>query len=383
MQLNENIARQIVERTMKIISYSINVMDEKGCIISSGDLSRLQQKHEGAILAINEKRTVEIDLATADMLKGVKPGINLPIVHCSQVIGVIGISGTPYEVRHYGELVKMTAELIIEQSALMSQVEWNKRHREELVLQLIQGSTLNDNQLIAIAERLDLDLSQPRIAAVVKVEPKKNQPLQLEHLQQLVHLLEYPERDNLVGIISVSQHEVVVLKPITLTEDGWSKEIEIKRVNKLLNRIKKQGQFTIRIALGDYFPSLVGLAQSYKTAKRTMDLVKQHSGQVFFYQDHRVPVLLSAVKNEPWQLEQLCHPYQLLLSHDSRGTLTKTLKTYFDQNCDMHQTCESLHIHRNTLRYRLDKISHITSLNINNLDSIIQLYLGSTYDQGN
>jgi carbohydrate diacid regulator len=379
MQLNENIARQIVERTMTIISYSINVMDEKGRIIGSGDSTRLQQKHEGAVLAINEKRIVEINHATVDNLKGVKPGINLPIVYSNQVIGVVGISGAPEEVHHYGELVKMTAELIIEQAALMSQIEWNKRHQEELVLQLIQGSTLNVSQLTSIAERLNLDLSQPRIAAVVKVIPSDDSQIHLEHLQQLVHLLEYPERDNLVAIMSVSEHEVVVLKPITLTANGWSKEIEIKRVNKLLRRVKKQGNFKIRITLGDYFPSLQGLAQSYQTAKRTMDLTQNQPGQVFFYQDSRIPVLLSAVKNEPWQLQQLCHPYQLLQLNDSKGTLISTLNAYFEQNCDAHQTCCKLHIHRNTLRYRLDKISQITSLDINKLDSIIQLYLGNAY----
>ncbi|POC04893.1 XRE family transcriptional regulator, partial [Vibrio vulnificus] len=47
MKLNETIARQIVERTMKIIPYSVNVMDDQGRIIGSGDPSRLQQKHEG------------------------------------------------------------------------------------------------------------------------------------------------------------------------------------------------------------------------------------------------------------------------------------------------------------------------------------------------
>lgn len=217
MKLNETIARQIVERTMKIIPYSVNVMDDQGRIIGSGDPSRLQQKHEGAVLAITECRVVEIDKATASHLKGVKPGINLPILFLEQVIGVIGVSGAPDEVKHYGELVKMTAELIVEQAALMSQVQWNKRHREELVLQLISGATLNDNQLNSIAERLGLNLSEPRIAAVVKVFPDKQTSLSLEHLQQIVHLLEYPERDNLVGILSVSNNEVVVLKPISLT----------------------------------------------------------------------------------------------------------------------------------------------------------------------
>lgn len=375
MQLNETIARQIVERTMKIIPHSINVMDDQGRIIGSGDQSRLHQKHEGAVLSITESRVVEIDEATSVHLKGVKPGINLPIFYQEQVIGVIGISGTPKQVHHFGELVKMTAELIVEQAALMSQIQWNKRHREELVLQLIRGTTLNEMQINAIAQRLDLDLKQPRIAAVVKVFPEKDKPLSLEHLQQLVHLLEYPERDNLVGILSVSLNEVVVLKPITLTVNGWSKEVETKRINQLLKRVKKEADFKIKIALGEYFTGLNGLARSYDTAQLTLNSVANRHGDVFFYQDYRLPVMMSSLLDEPWRKEQLEQPYILLQKHDNKGLLIKTLKTYFAQNCDSALTCEKLHIHRNTLRYRLEKIESITSLNINNIDDTMHLYI--------
>ncbi len=375
MKLNETIARQIVERTMKIIPYSVNVMDEQGRIIGSGDPSRLQQKHEGAVLAITERRVVEIDESTASYLKGVKPGINLPILYLDQVIGVIGISGIPEEVRHYGELVKMTSELIVEQAALMSQVQWNKRHREELVLQLILGTTLNSDQLISIAERLGLNLNEPRIAAVVKVFPDRETSLSLEHLQQIVHLLEYPERDNLVGILSVSNNEVVVLKPINLTAKGWSKEVETKRINQLLKQVNKAGNFSIKIALGEYFEGLSGLAKSFETANLTMQLMATQPESVFFYQDHKLPVLMSSLLSEQWKAEQLQTPFLNLKQNDNKGILAKTLTEYFAQNCDACLTCQSLHIHRNTLRYRLEKIEKITSLSFNKLTDVFQLYI--------
>ena len=295
-----------------------------------------------------------------------------------KVIGVVGISGKPEVVRNYGELVKMTAELIIEQAELMSKIEWDKRHREELVMQLINGSNLNDSQLMAIAERLQLDLSQPRIASIIRVQSKSGEQLTLTNLQHLIHLLENPERDNLVGITSVSMNEVVVLKPITLNKDGWSKSFEQQRVQKLLRRIEKEANYTIKIALGDYFPTLSGLSQSYLTAKATMDSVLDNENsdqQVFFYQDHILPVLLHGLKEEHWRYEQLQRPLQDLKLQDSRGTLLKTLKVFFEQNCDLAQTSERLHIHRNTLRYRLDNIEEKTGLNINKLSDITWLYL--------
>ncbi|WP_366544450.1 sugar diacid recognition domain-containing protein, partial [Salmonella enterica] len=88
-------------------------------------------------LALKENRIVEIDSATANQLKGVRSGINLPISFHEQLIGVVGITGEPEEVRAYAELVKMAAELVIEHMVLIEQRQWDKRYREELINQLI------------------------------------------------------------------------------------------------------------------------------------------------------------------------------------------------------------------------------------------------------
>ncbi|RTZ17875.1 XRE family transcriptional regulator [Vibrio aquaticus] len=375
MQLNTLIARQIVERATKIIQFPVNVMDENGIIIGSSDPSRLHRTHEGALLAIHDNRIVEINQTVASTLIGVKEGINLPVVYQDNVIGVVGISGQPDEVRSYGELVKMAAELIIEQEALMAQIQWNKRHREELLLQLIQGSTLSENQLLSIAERLDLNLSQPRIAATVKVIPKQGQPLTQEHLQKLVHLLEYPERDNIVGIVSVSNNEVVVLKPVTVVNDKWNLEEEKTRVKKLLRRIAQETDFSIKIAMGQYFPGVDGLARSYETAKATMAGSDNNKQAILFYQEHKLAVLVGGLKQDQWRRAQLLEPLGLLQQKDDKGVLAKTLRVFFDQDCDLAQTCAVLHIHRNTLRYRIEKIEEITNLKISSLDHKVQLYL--------
>lgn len=276
----------------------------------------------------------------------------------------------------------MTAELIIEQAALMSQIQWNKRHKEELVLQLIQRDKINENQVLSIAEHLNLNLTVPRVAVIVKLVKKQGETLSLAHLQDLVYLLENPERDNIVGIVSVSMNEVVVLKPIKLVDCHWSKEAEIKKSEKLIRRVAKEGKFSIQIAIGDYFPSLTGLSKSYQTAKATMDAATKFSSQtvgnanIFFYQDYILPVLLSGLKQEPWRLEQIRLPVIQLTQNDPKGSLLKTLQVFFEQNCDLTQTCENLHIHRNTLRYRLDRITQETGLNVNSINDLIRLYLG-------
>ena len=65
MQLDKYTAKKIVKRAMKIIHHSVNVMDHDGVIIASGNSTRLNQRHTGAVLALRENRVVEIDQALA------------------------------------------------------------------------------------------------------------------------------------------------------------------------------------------------------------------------------------------------------------------------------------------------------------------------------
>ncbi|MGL4826317.1 MAG: sugar diacid recognition domain-containing protein [Vibrionaceae bacterium] len=366
MQLNESLAWQIVDRAMQILPFSVNVMDIYGRIIASGDQLRMHRRHEGAVLALAENRVVEICAATAKQLKGVLPGINLPISYHGEPCGVIGLTGAPDEVRSYAKLVRMTAELILEQAALTEQLQWDKRHKEELVLQLIRADA-NIDKLQQAARFLELDLSKPRVAAVIALDEASP-----ARLRELVHLLENPERDNLVAISELD--EIVVLKPAQLINGTWQSTQERRRINQLLARIP---HFKVHIAVGDYFAGIDGLSRSYQTARATLQrgLKQLPHQQVHFFEDHRLPVLFGSVL-ECWQAEQLRMPLLLLSKQDPRGTLQKTLEQFFLQNCDLDRSAKALFIHPNTLRYRLKRIEQITSLNINKLDDKLQLYLG-------
>lgn len=63
-----------------------------------------------------------------------------------------------------------------------------------------------------------------------------------------------------------------------------------------------------------------------------------------------------------WQAGELSSAWQTLRQADTKDVLCHTLRCYFVQNCDLSQTSKQLHIHVNTLRYRLQKIEAITAL---------------------
>ncbi|MEM8176161.1 sugar diacid recognition domain-containing protein, partial [Morganella morganii] len=115
----------------------INVMDAQGMIIGSGDPSRLHTRHEGAQLVLANRRVVEIDEQAAACLRGVRPGVNLPLLHAERLVGVLGITGAPQVVRPYAELVRMAAEMLMEQRQMQDERHWQRQRHEAWLRQLL------------------------------------------------------------------------------------------------------------------------------------------------------------------------------------------------------------------------------------------------------
>ncbi|MEL5504932.1 sugar diacid recognition domain-containing protein [Serratia ureilytica] len=365
--LAEATARQIVQRAMGIISHSVNVMDSNGVIIASGNPQRLFQRHEGAVLALADNRVVEIDRATAEHLKGVRPGINLPFSFRNQRVGVIGISGEPAEVRAYAELVKMAAEMMVEQAALLDQHQWEKRYREELANQLLQPQP-NTASLEAMAAYLGLDLRQARIVWIVEL-----QEAQPHLLRELLAELEATQRDALIAITGFN--EMTLLRPASMAQGEWSLKLERQQAQRLQNQLKHR--FRVRLIVGGFYDDPQSAYRSSLTARATQAMAQRlklrHA--TLFYHDYPLPSLLCDL-GEDWRAQELGRPWRTLEEQDEKGVLRATLRHYFSQNCDQTQAAAQLHIHVNTLRYRLQRIEAITGMKINQLTDSLRLYIG-------
>ena len=483
--LDTKMAQDIVARTMRIIDTNINVMDARGRIIGSGDRERIGELHEGALLVLSQGRVVDIDDAVAKHLHGVRQGINLPLRLEGEIVGVIGLTGEPESLRKYGELVCMTAEMMLEQSRLMHLLAQDSRLREELVMNLIQaeehtpalsewaqrlGIDLNQPRVVDIddavakhlhgvrqginlplrlegeivgvigltgdpeslrkygelvcmtaemmleqsrlmhllaqdsrlreelvmnliqaeehtpalsewAQRLGIDLNQPRVVAVIEVDSGQlGVDSAMVELQQLQNMLSTPERNNLVAIVSLT--EMVVLKPALNQFGRWDAEDHRRRVELLIERMKENGQLRFRVALGNYFTGPGSIARSWRTARTTMMVGKQRmpESRSYFYQDLMLPVLLDSLRGG-WQANELARPLVRLKAMDNNGLLRRTLQAWFRHNVQPLATSKALFIHRNTLEYRLNRISELTGLDLGNFDDRLLLYVALQLDE--
>ena len=131
IKLTEQMAQSIVDRMMNVIPYNVNIMNNEGVIIGSGDKKRIGQLHEGAVDAISRNK---LNLIYKDGV-GAKPGVNMPIHFNDTLMGVIGISGDPKEVISFAAIVKATSELLIKQEYIYNERRVREQIEEEFLYQ--------------------------------------------------------------------------------------------------------------------------------------------------------------------------------------------------------------------------------------------------------
>ncbi|MRX06559.1 transcriptional regulator [Pseudoduganella sp. FT25W] len=355
--LSTELAQDIVTRTMRIIPYNVNVMDANGSIIASGNPARIGELHAGALLALAKKLTVEIDDASAKNLHGAQPGINLPLTVHGQLCGAVGLSGAPDDVRQFGELVRLTAEMILEQAQLTGELQRDSRYREAFVLNLINGEHASTADLGAWAHRLGVNFERSHAVYLLEVDEADLQALQLRLQTRVPSAL----------TAAAGPHELAILDFL----DGAGHDRQLHALAAILREICPQPH---TLTMGIALQGIGGVATSYQSAKTAARIGRSRHPQrrLHSYYDHSLPVLLAGL-NTGWQSAQLRAPIEKL--GKNKDMLQRTLEAWFAHDGHPAATAEALHIHRNTLDYRLRRIGDITGLDLARLEDRFLLYI--------
>jgi len=374
IDLSPRLAQDIVSRTMRIIPFNVNVMDARGVILASGDPARVGELHDGALLALNRKATVEVDAGSAPRMHGARPGINLPLVVGGQLCGAIGLSGEPDAVRHFGELVRLTAEMILEQASLAGELQRDSRHREAFVLNLIRGDSGARPELDAWARRLGLDFA--RAQAIFLVELDGGDPdAALAGIQRLQ--LALLEREPALLSATAGPHELVVLD--AFEADALDAEQQARRRHAALQALMQElldQPFTLTMGLVSSGTGAAAISCESARAAARIGRRRDPQARSHSYYDLALPVLLSGL-GAGWQADQLRRPLARLQGERSAVLLRKTLDAWFANGESATATAAHLHIHRNTLDYRLKRVEELTGLDLGRSEDRLLLYVAA------
>jgi len=390
--INPKLAKDIVNKTMAILGKNVNIMDKNGTILASGDSTRLGTYHEGAGKVIESGKPFEVYSWDVSALKGVQHGISLPIMYQDQVVGVVGITGDPDEVRKYGELVRYTAELMLEQASLREEIDLQSRARDSYFQDLLTGNWGNDSQFFyQRGHLLGLNLNIPRIVMSIDLEEIINIPLVIESeyndaLSQqrikeelLKELKTKFKREAGFEIALVGTTSIAFFVPVN-KEIPWQEQR--KTLSSIAEEISSVVSRKIKVDLyfgvGEYHPDWKGLKDSYQEAMLAIHLAKTFSPEktLFFFKDGLAEYCLTRVPSQARQryYEQILgelikdiNPY--------KRELVDTLEVFFKENLNTAETAERMFIHRNTVMFRLNKIREITGLNAYQYSDAVRLQI--------
>jgi len=131
-----------------------------------------------------------------------------------------------------------------------------------------------------------------------------------------------------------------------------------------------------RCGIGTLAPDLNKWQVSFREAGQALEMAcRLGENKPLYYLDLSVYRLLLLIESQPDLLAFKDDFIGSLLSYDGAESLIPTLEAYFANNRNLSQTSEALFIHRNTLSYRMDRISEITGLDLSNPDTALALQL--------
>ncbi|MDQ6599072.1 transcriptional regulator [Bacillus salipaludis] len=392
MAFLEDISQTIVENTSRIIGYPISITDDKGYIIGSNDENRLGSFHQASIDVLKRKETICYEYDEVKELNNVLPGVAAPIIINQETVGVLGIVGNPAEVKKYAQLVKSHVELLCHEYLKKEIRILESKSLDHLVHNLLSSDTIEDmSQIIRFGKMLgyNLDKEFKRVCLIIEMDmlseqftgthPKIPNTFSWQFLQDnMMDILRHYLIDNKEDILSLlTLDQFILIKAIDAAESSecFNKQLEHK-ISRMSEYIQSKYQFNARISIGSMKKGINGIKESYEESLKTLIAGKKTTifPEVYYYNDLNIILELIGTDLPPYIAERLSDKLTCFYQHVNFPTLSSTFITYCKCNMNISETARSLFLHRNSLVYRLEKISELTSLDITNFEHCLLLY---------
>ena len=370
MLVNEDLAQRIVDSTMSLVHRNVNIMNREGMIIATGHPHRLHTFHKGAKDVIETGMVIEIYPEQLQRYPGALEGVNLPIVLDEQVVGVIGVFGVPDEVRDTGRLVKTITELILERELLQEATRSRYKLREQFVETMLQTDLLSALPKVKrLAKAININLTVPRAVAVTDMAPFIQMAVSGYGTSELVlersteAILKHIEQEGLVqnqDIAVIWDERLIVLKAFG---PAWQPEQATEWGRTLLSGLRVLSPEIACCGIGSISASLGDYSVSYRQACYCLTHCQTHSPLQSIYErrllfDYLLTETASPATNTA--LAPLAQKFRDFLDKKKDGR--KTLATLLEANLNLSNAADMLHVHRNTLMFRLDQLQRITNL---------------------
>jgi len=338
------------------------------------DADRIAAWLERAALTPAEPPTLRLPLGAAHSR------VVAPIVVRERVLGYLSVVADRGTLGELDELAasRGAAACAIELARERAVLEVEDRLQTDLVDALTTGNYPSAQSVLGRAERLGFDLTGPQavVVFVASGEEGGRAPRSSLSARRLEGALEREiERRGLRAPSGVRGDRVVAVVPASDLDAGQMKTL----ASELRAVLARQVAGTISAGVGRAYAGLEGVPRSYEEADGALTLGARFlgAGQVAHFAELGLYRLLLALRSSEELDSFYEHTLGALVEYDRKndGELVKTLDAYFASLGSPTDAAERLHVHRNTLLYRLHRIQEIAGVDLTDAETRLALHL--------
>ncbi len=389
MQLTKELARQIREKSKTILNREMAVANASGVVLAG--------PNAGGISISEALKAAQDGSKTSGILESHLVEW-LPFVYEQQTVGVFGIITDEGPIA--GETISLLqglAEVIVHQYLLLDKMQSTETVRSDFIRELLQAPQVDSEDAYHQADILQLNLRLPQAVLLAHLQNFENlihsQTANLSSEEQRMELLREIEKvvshihegfqnypDNITTYIG--DDTFVLLKgigggnPNTLNTIRFLNE-KGHYLHDLLGKLPQN--YKVTVGIGQYYPNLGGLRKSYQDAKLALEVGGKVWGVGKVYHVKEVGMFVTLANIGQDRKAELAHQILHPLLRDPQ--LYKTVRMFLDSGLNLTDAAKVLHIHRNTLIYRLDKTKKLIALDPRHFDDALQIKLGLMFYQ--
>ena len=310
-------------------------------------------------------------------LNGVGDGGGFSQVVIAPIVAVDSVRGYCLLLRlqaNAGQPISAVEEIAVSQGAAAAALEWAKlnavglaeeRMRAAFIDELLAAEIADEQAWIQRGVSLGYDLTKPHVAWMVEAKQTPEWP---------APLLRFLREQGVNVPVSRRDEGMLLFWPTDNPKSGRDLKLLANTFAERLQNQHAKAQIVIGIGRPAVRPG--EWLQSQQQARESWRLGKEWKGApVTYFGDLGLYQLLTALGGSAEAGRFYRRTLGRLLQYDDtkNAELVQTLEAFFECHGNASQTATRLHIHRNTLTYRLEQIASITQLDLDDPDARFSL----------
>lgn len=340
--IDKNIMHSIVEKLRESFPSTICICDVSGRVIVSTDSTALGTMNLSAIEALNVNSKVTV--SPNNDLK--KAGAAMPLLYQKSRIGAVVIEQPYMGVSNTVELLSKTIELLYQEMILFHKKQNRSQERDQFLFEWLHLQSAYTENFIKRGALLGINMTGTQTIILLEAEPGSY----FSFTPMIKNLLN--EHDLLIPL---SSNQMLLI----LKED----QDFMKKYHRVLS-----ASFDTHVGICSGEPHL---NTAYRAALESLSLGKMLFPDEFLHTFEKMKLAITLHRNGVPGIEDT---FASLVAKGKNASLAETAIAYIRFNGDIQKICDKLHIHRNSIPYRLRRIRKICGRDLTLFYDMLYIY---------